>query len=635
MSVNLYVDLETLQLIQGPGQRNAFASLRFKRGDAAILRVVFLENGITPVTIGNPSGLEIQIGIKPRNQFDHAYLAQSTNWTMPVAGDETPTYECTLSLNTLQLNAALNIGSPTAEELPEITLMGEITWREGNEEPTSTRTFIVVVENDVNRGTEGIPNDATPPFPPELALKSDLGTAAAANTGITEGNIPLLGSGGKLALSLLPDIGAAAPAATAATPNTLVLRNSNGGGVSFTESSPFINTLNVTHTGYGGDNFFALTVSSNHGTGARISSTNGIGAHITSAFGSGAHISSETGVGAVIQAGPSFGNGANISAAAGNGAQITSVSGIGARISSTTGTHLNVGDGKILVANNGNTTFTGTVTASNLVTNNGANSFAVRPSSSGPVLAPASLITQADGYYQHILNPLKSGVVDVRPLAPYFIKSSGAAGYTLTMSFHATEVTTPTTGTPLDSFFSYRLSDSIFTELGTRWNYTRGCELFALCERFLSNPVGTRYQIAICKNAPSGRMETDDNFGLAIELITYPGGEVDIRLKRKCFGGVIPVGVTPSFLLPATEKYFAMWLKITADGAVELRVVSAPVAGFTSFPARPAIAQRTLPAAVYDQAAGSIFLTGRATHATATENGGTIKFFKLNYHIDN
>ena len=162
MDVNLHVDLETLQLIQGPGQRSAFASLRFKRGDAARLRVVFLENGFTPVPIGDPDELEIQIGIKPRNQFDHSYLAHNADWSMPAEGDDTPTYECELSLNTLQLNSALNVGSATAEELPEITLMGEITWREGNGEPTSTRTFLVVVENDVNRGTEGAPTDANP-----------------------------------------------------------------------------------------------------------------------------------------------------------------------------------------------------------------------------------------------------------------------------------------------------------------------------------------------------------------------------------------------------------------------------------------------------------------------------------------
>jgi hypothetical protein len=162
MSVKLHVDLETLQLIQGPRLSSAVNSLRFKRGDAARLQVVFLENGISPVPIGDPDALEIQIGIKPRNQFDHSYLAHSAVWSMPAEGDDTPTYECELSLNTLQLNSALNVGSATVEELPEITLMGEITWREGNGEPTSTRTFLVVVENDVNRGTEGAPSDANP-----------------------------------------------------------------------------------------------------------------------------------------------------------------------------------------------------------------------------------------------------------------------------------------------------------------------------------------------------------------------------------------------------------------------------------------------------------------------------------------
>lgn len=170
MGVNLHVDLETLQLIQGPGQRSAVASLRFKRGDSARLQVVFLENGVTPATIGDPETLEIQIGIKPRNQFDRSYLAHSADWSMPAAGDDAPIYECAISFHTLQLDAALNIGSATAEELPEITLMGEITWREGSGAPTSTRTFLVVVENDVNRGTEGVPVDADPPYPPPANL---------------------------------------------------------------------------------------------------------------------------------------------------------------------------------------------------------------------------------------------------------------------------------------------------------------------------------------------------------------------------------------------------------------------------------------------------------------------------------
>lgn len=170
MGVNLHVDLETLQLIQGPGQRSAVSSLRFKRGDTARLNVVFLENGVTPVTIGDPGALEIQIGIKPRNQFDRSYLAHSTEWLMPSEGDDTPAYECALSFNTLPLNSALNIGSATAEELAEIILMGEISWTVGEGELTSTRTFQVIVENDVNRGTEGVPVAADPPYPSPLAI---------------------------------------------------------------------------------------------------------------------------------------------------------------------------------------------------------------------------------------------------------------------------------------------------------------------------------------------------------------------------------------------------------------------------------------------------------------------------------
>ena len=76
---------------------------------------------------------------------------------MPPSGSESPLYQCSPSFNTVQLDSALGVGSSTGSELSEITLMGEITWREGLGDPTSTRTFLVIVENDVNRGTEGVP----------------------------------------------------------------------------------------------------------------------------------------------------------------------------------------------------------------------------------------------------------------------------------------------------------------------------------------------------------------------------------------------------------------------------------------------------------------------------------------------
>ena len=155
--MKLHVDLETLQLIEGPGFRNPVTSLRFKRGDAALLEVVFLEGGTTAVPIGESGTLEIQFGIKLRSRYDIGYLVYDAAWTMPAVDAEIPAYQCSPSFNTTELDSALGLGSSTGSELSEIILMGEITWREGEGLPTSTRTFLVVVENDVNRGIEGTP----------------------------------------------------------------------------------------------------------------------------------------------------------------------------------------------------------------------------------------------------------------------------------------------------------------------------------------------------------------------------------------------------------------------------------------------------------------------------------------------
>jgi hypothetical protein len=607
MGVNLHVDLETLQLIQGPGQRSAVAALRFKRGDAARLQVVFLQNGLTPVTIGDPDELEIQIGIKPRNQFEHSYLAHCVDWSMPSEGDDTPTYECFLSFNTLQLNSALNVGSESSEELSEITLMGEITWREGMGEHTSTRTFLVVVENDVNRGTEGAPDDANPVYPPPQGIEM------IANKGIANGYAPLDANG------KVPTIHV--PGTTTATPETLVQRDAQGGGVSFgggcVFTDPRVGGQNVTIISTGGSNDFdgdptALSISATGtGTGASISTSggSGVGAFITSSSGAGALVQSSTGTGAII----------------------SSYSGTGAAISSLIGPHLNVGIGKFVVANNGNASFTGNVTAPNLATNNGSNSFAIRPSSAGPILASTSLITQADGYYQNILNPLKVGELDTRPLAQYYSESA-TAGYALVTNNYTLEITAPeATGSSQNSFYNYKLSDSIFKEAGNRWNYARGCEMFMLFEMQVNSLSGTRHQIAISSGLPNGQLEQSGNFGLAIEVFNE-GGFTKLRLIRKTSVSET-ASFSPAFSLGSSGKFIAMWLKITAAGAVELRVVGTP--SFTTFPNRPATAQLTLAAANYDPAPGSIFLTGLATSATAAQNAGTVRFHKLHYHIDN
>jgi hypothetical protein len=107
---------------------------------------------------------------------------------MPAVGAENPVYQCSPSFNTVELDSALGVGSSTGTELAEITLMGEITWREGSGEPTSTRTFLVVVENDVNRGTEGVPTSAEPPYPlpQNIASPADVTAAMTAHLNATD-----------------------------------------------------------------------------------------------------------------------------------------------------------------------------------------------------------------------------------------------------------------------------------------------------------------------------------------------------------------------------------------------------------------------------------------------------------------
>ena len=163
--MKLHVDLGTGNLIEGPGFRSPVTSLKFKRGDAATLEVVFLADGTTAAHLGDPANVELHFGVKPRGRYDGDYLVHTSTWTLPAAGAVNPVYRCSPSFNTEELNDALGVGSATGTEFPELVLMGEITWRVGAADPTSTRTFVVVVENDVNRGTEGVPTSAEPPYP--------------------------------------------------------------------------------------------------------------------------------------------------------------------------------------------------------------------------------------------------------------------------------------------------------------------------------------------------------------------------------------------------------------------------------------------------------------------------------------
>jgi hypothetical protein len=167
--VKLYIDLESRELIEAPGFRNPVTTLRFKRGDSAKLEVAFLTDRTTYTSLGDAEAITMRFGVKQSNRFDLDFLAYCADWIMPGEEDVSPVYVCYPSFNTAGLDAALDVGENP--EIASLTLMGEITWSVGDGEPTSTRTFVVIVENDVIRGNESGPSGITAGIPTNATLE--------------------------------------------------------------------------------------------------------------------------------------------------------------------------------------------------------------------------------------------------------------------------------------------------------------------------------------------------------------------------------------------------------------------------------------------------------------------------------
>ena len=140
--MKFFVDLDLLQLVESPGYRNPVQTVRMKRGDGASLELRFYR-GTEPVTLA--AGALIKFGAKPVGDYTGDLIVESSDFILSGAD---PVYSATLTLNSDALNALIKpAGGP---EKSEITLMGEMTWRTTGL-PESTRTFSIIVENDVIR----------------------------------------------------------------------------------------------------------------------------------------------------------------------------------------------------------------------------------------------------------------------------------------------------------------------------------------------------------------------------------------------------------------------------------------------------------------------------------------------------
>lgn len=170
--MRLYIDLDTLGFVESDSFPRPVTALPLKRGDNVPVDLYFVRGNTIQELAAGATG---QIGIKPRSQFGSSFfLALDADWTMSGSGT-TAVYSFALNLNTTEIHSAF-LAEPVS-----VLAMLEIEWVE-NGLRTSSATLDIEIQNDVNRGNEGMPTEANPPYP----ASTDILTKSGNLTGLTD-----------------------------------------------------------------------------------------------------------------------------------------------------------------------------------------------------------------------------------------------------------------------------------------------------------------------------------------------------------------------------------------------------------------------------------------------------------------
>lgn len=162
--MNLFVDLDTLQLRASGTDSRQVVSIDAKRGDALPLTIRFYQGGSQ---VRLDATTTINFAVKEDGKYDDDPLVLESSFTASAVGspDSDPHYTATPSLNTAGLNALFNIDDDSSNDPASVRLMGELTWQAtGDTGPTSIKTFIVRMANDVYRGDETAPTTLETPL---------------------------------------------------------------------------------------------------------------------------------------------------------------------------------------------------------------------------------------------------------------------------------------------------------------------------------------------------------------------------------------------------------------------------------------------------------------------------------------
>lgn len=154
--MRIFVDLDTQKLIASPGLVQEITTLNFKRSPYANVEVQFTRNGTVIELANDATGVW---GVKPAGKYDADYVTAALAWVKTGSG-ETTVYTFIFTFITSPLDTLFAVDSNADNDVPSLTLMGELQWTVGGS-TLKTPTINVVVANDINRGGE-----TTPSLPP-------------------------------------------------------------------------------------------------------------------------------------------------------------------------------------------------------------------------------------------------------------------------------------------------------------------------------------------------------------------------------------------------------------------------------------------------------------------------------------
>lgn len=231
-------------------------AVRVKRGDTGGIDWIFATPFVGGSEIDDDGAdpdlsLTMKFGVKEQGDFPGAYLVNSTTFSKIGTGEDA-IYRMPVSLNTVELNDDLVVGTiaqRAADTAARLAITGltagaivaqddtttywelinaaapsnPVSWSTAVQHPSrtyiaelevildsrifSTITFFLQVDNDVNKGSEGVPINATPQYPTAssiIAFMADLSQAvpasltalkAIASVGKTGRIIPVIDTG--------------------------------------------------------------------------------------------------------------------------------------------------------------------------------------------------------------------------------------------------------------------------------------------------------------------------------------------------------------------------------------------------------------------------------------------------------